>query len=407
MTHSRYKNTTYVSSEYETACEKITYIYICRRFSQRRFFLCLLLLFSETIAIFMMVNHLHMNKLLSFCLSVLAVCACGNKVCTISGTIDDPVDSVSLVDLSGAELDKCAVVDGAFTLTCPRGPEMGVSIVRGELYMPIALVADSKAITISMADGQPVISGSPLSEALQELQQWTMATFSDYMQRANALMEEGDQEKAAAVNEERDQVLATRHREVYLDHKDDLLGVQAMSLLMFEVDEDEFIDLYEQGGKVIQDDAEIGGYYEQVKALYQNGGNVITLQEDGKLVEETGAFEDFVGAGKYTLVDFWASWCGPCKEETPNVVAVFDKYRDKGLVVIGVTVNDKKDASVEAMKELGIHYPQVLDTKQELAERFGVQGIPHIILFDPDGNIVAENLRGERIEEAVAVALSD
>ena len=355
----------------------------------------------------MMVNHLHMNKLLSFCLSVLAVCACGNKVCTISGTIDDPVDSVSLVDLSGAELDKCAVVDGAFTLTCPRGPEVGVSILRGELYMPIALIADSKAITVSMADGQPVISGSPLSEALQEFQQWAMATFSDYMQRANALIEEGNQEEADAVNAERHQVLATHCREVYLDHKDDLLGVQAMNLLMFEVDEDEFIELYEQGGKVIQDDAEIGGYYEQVKALFQDGGNVITLQEDGKLVEETGAFEDFVGAGKYALVDFWASWCGPCKEETPNVVAMFEKYRDKGLVVIGVTVNDKKDASVEAMKELGIHYPQVLDTKQELAERFGVQGIPHIILFDPDGNIVAENLRGERIEEAVAAALSE
>ena len=349
-----------------------------------------------------------MKKSLSWLIAAIsgfAVCACVEQVCTISGTIDDPVDSVFLVDLSGAELDKCAVVDGAFTLTCPRGPEMGVSVRRGERYAPISLIADSKAITVSMADGKPVVSGSPLSEGLQELQQWTIATFSDYMQRVNALIEEGNREEAASVGEELNQVLATRHREVYMDHKDDLLGMQAMNLLMNEVDEDVFIDLYEQGGKVIQDDAEIGGYYEHLKA-YSTDGNVITLQEDGKFVEEIGAFEDFVGAGKYTLVDFWASWCGPCKEETPNVVAVFEKYRDKGLVVIGITVNDKKDASVEAMKKLGIHYPQLLDPKQELAERFGVQGIPHIILFDPDGNIVAEHLRGERIEEAVMAALS-
>jgi len=340
-------------------------------------------------------------------ISVLTVCACGEQVCSISGKIDDPVDSVFLVDRFGAELDKCAVVDGAFTLTCPRGPEMGVSVMRGERYAPISLIADSKAITVSMTDGKPVISGSPLSEGLQEFQQWTMATFMDYNQRIMALSEEGKREEAAAVSEELHQVLAARHRKVYLDHKDDLLGMQAMTLLMNEVDEDEFIDLYEQGGKLIQDDAEIGGYYEHLKALSQDGGNVITLQEDGKLVEETGVFEDFVGDGKYALVDFWASWCGPCKEETPNVVAVFEKYRDKGLVVIGITVNDKKDASVEAMRKLGIHYPQLLDPKQELAERFDVQGIPHIILFDPDGNIVAEGLRGERIEEVVAAALSE
>ena len=136
-----------------------------------------------------------------------------------------------------------------------------------------------------------------------------------------------------------------------------------------------------------------------MRSLPQN--EVVTLSEDGTLISENGTFGDFVGAGKYTLVDFWASWCGPCREETPNVVAVFNKFKDKGLVVIGIPVNDKKDASVKDMRDLGIHYPQVLDPAQALAEKFGITGIPHIILFDPEGNIVARGLRGVGIEETV------
>ena len=114
---------------------------------------------------------------------------------------------------------------------------------------------------------------------------------------------------------------------------------------------------------------------------------------------------DILDGGQYVLVDFWASWCGPCRKETPNVVAVFEKYRDKGLIVIGVPVNDKQDAMVQALKDLGIHYPQVIDPSQALADRFHVSGIPYILLFDPDGNIVADDLREAQIEEAVKKVL--
>lgn len=132
---------------------------------------------------------------------------------------------------------------------------------------------------------------------------------------------------------------------------------------------------------------------------------VITLLENGEFVQEQGTFEDYVGAGNYTLVDFWASWCGPCRAEAPNVVAVFEKYRDKGLIVIGIPVNDMQEATKKAMKDLGIHYPQVLDPSLRLVEQFNVEGIPHIILFDPEGKIVAKDLRGNQIEKAVSNVL--
>ena len=326
-----------------------------------------------------------MKKIL-FALSILVmVFSCNKQVCTINGTITDTVDSVRLVHITEGELDVAAVKDGKFTLQCPIDPEFTVSILRGDDYDPIVLVPDSKKITVSMKDNVPVVMGSPLSEELQALQQWCMTTFF------------------AAPNAETMKQIAEHCREVYLQHKDDAIAPQAMTFLIDQLDKNDFIALYEQGGKAVKADAELGGYYEHLKSLPEE--SVIMLLENDEILQVQGVFEDYVGQGKYTLVDFWASWCGPCRAETPNMVAVFEKYRDKGLIVIGVPVNDKLDATKKALKDLGIHYPQVLDPSLRLAEQFGIVGIPHIILFDPEGNIIAEDLRGAKIEEAVSKVL--
>lgn len=335
--------------------------------------------------------------------AALTLYSCGNQVCTISGTLSEPVDSVRLVDMSGKILDACPLTDGTFLLRCERNPETGVSLILGADKEPVSLVPDVKEIVISMVNGTPVTEGSPLSRNLQDLQKWALETYMGNMMRAMALIEAGNQQGADSLNALNHRIIADHCREVYKKHTKDPVGHQAMTLMMMDLDADEFITLFEQGGRIIREDAQIGGYYEHLKSI--PGEDVLTLLEDGTLTSEKGSFEDFVGAGHYTLVDFWASWCGPCKKETPNIVAVFEKYAPKGLVVIGIPVNDKKEASVQAMKELGIHYPQVLDPSQMLAKKFGVRGIPYIILFDPDGNILAQGLRGARIEEAVKKVL--
>ena len=327
-----------------------------------------------------------MKKLLFALFTLTMFYACNNEqVCKINGTITDPVDSVRLVHMTNGVLDVAAVKNGTFTLQCPIDPEFTVSILRGEDYDPINLIPDTKKITVTVTDGMPAVSGSPLSEELQALQQWCMNTFF------------------AAPNAETMKQIAEHCKEVYLQHKDDAIAPQAMSFLIDQIDKDDFIALYEQGGKAVKADASIGGYYEHLKSLPEE--KVIMLLENNEILEEQGAFEDYVGLGQYTLVDFWASWCGPCRAETPNVVAVFEKYCDKGLVVIGVPVNDKLDATKKALVDLGIHYPQVLDPSLRLAEQFGIVGIPYIILFDPEGNIIAEGLRGNEIEKAVSKVL--
>jgi len=111
---------------------------------------------------------------------------------------------------------------------------------------------------------------------------------------------------------------------------------------------------------------------------------------------------DYVGKGKYVVVDFWASWCGPCKGEIPYLKAVFDKYAGDDFTVVSVAVWDKRADSEAAVKSHGMTWPQILNAGETPTRLYGIQGIPQIMMVDPDGKIIGWDLRGDGIEKAVS-----
>lgn len=108
--------------------------------------------------------------------------------------------------------------------------------------------------------------------------------------------------------------------------------------------------------------------------------------------------------GKYVLVDFWASWCGPCRQDNPNVVKAYNEFKDKNFTILGVSLDQSKDAWLKAIQQDGLAWTQVSDLKfwnNEAATLYNVQAIPYNVLVDPAGNIIAENLHGAAIAQTL------
>jgi peroxiredoxin len=112
--------------------------------------------------------------------------------------------------------------------------------------------------------------------------------------------------------------------------------------------------------------------------------------------------------GQYVLIDFWAAWCGPCRMENPNVVRMYNKYKDKGFTIFGVSLDNSKDAWLGAIKKDGLpwhHGSELKKWNSEVAQLYGINAIPATYLLDKEGKVIAKNLRGASLENKLAELL--
>ena len=193
------------------------------------------------------------------------------------------------------------------------------------------------------------------------------------------------------------------------EHSNDAIGLIALQTLlgMEDVTVAKAEALLQQAGDRLRAEESITKMVERLRRVEatQAGAQFVDFEgvdDANKAVR----LSDYVGKGHYVLVDFWASWCGPCRREIAHLKKVRDTYTDKGLVILGTVVWDEMEDHLKAMKELEITWPQIFN-KTEATELYGIAGIPQIILFDPAGKIVARDLRGEEINKLLDKALQD
>ncbi len=121
----------------------------------------------------------------------------------------------------------------------------------------------------------------------------------------------------------------------------------------------------------------------------------------GNLDGTSVSFSDYIGKGKYVLVDFWASWCGPCRGEIPNIKKTYERFHGDRFDVLSIAVWDQKNRTLKALEEEKMPWPQIINSNKIATDAYGIIGIPQIILFAPDGTIAAKGLRGDNVEATV------
>jgi thiol-disulfide isomerase/thioredoxin len=316
-----------------------------------------------------------------------------------------------LIDQSAAKAcDSCVIKDGAFKFENKINGEkvFEVNIDKSRRTKAVVMAAaGTNAVVDFTARPATVADNGSYNDLLTAMMNQITEASDAVNAKAEKLMNEGKsrEEIAAAVTPDIEAVYDI-YRNAIKDNKDNILGayVAAISARQFYTnlkEVDELIATVKYAGEMAA-----------IKSLRLNYAKAEATQAGKMFVDFTGytvdgkasKLSDYVGKGKYVLVDFWASWCGPCKGEIPNLIELQNKFGGDKFTVLGVNVWDDEAAFKAALTEEGITYPQIFipqGNKDNATEMYGIQGIPQIILFAPDGTIVQRDLRGQGMKDLV------
>lgn len=195
--------------------------------------------------------------------------------------------------------------------------------------------------------------------------------------------------------------LLERHRKNIDEQKDNYLSVQGISYLQGLYSDEQLDSLIRTLAPEVVETARIQMLLHDVQARLRTREGMPFADFHVDTGNGTVSLSDYVGKGKYVVADFWASWCQPCIAEMPYLKEVYKKYNGADVILLGISNYEKPEVSRAAAKELGLPWDQICCPTLEAMETYGISGIPHIILFGPDGTILRRHLHGAQVGQVL------
>ncbi len=349
--------------------------------------------------------NMKRNSFILAAVAAVAAVACGPKVSdktAIEGSFEANAPEEVSIKIQDLGIDTTiTVTDGKFAATLPAS-KTALAMLTGD-GLRARFISDGTPLTVVVKeDGSVEIASKTPAVSVQEKYKAYADAMAQFEKDARAKLEElgdeADDSAKAEVYDAYESSVSEYNKKAFDENKDNIIGAAVLSSMQYDLELAQVDSMLNLLDPALAETQVVSKMRKAIDAKKNTAEGMMFTDFDINGVK----LSDYVGKGKYVLVDFWASWCGPCKREIPNIKKVYDKYVGDDFDVLSVAVWDQPQASVDTAKAYGVNWNEIINAQAVPTELYGIQGIPHIILFGPDGTIVKRDLRGEGIEEEVA-----